>query len=144
MTTEIIVASTALQVGDAAIVNRAGAPASVVLGTASEKDLSYFNSATSVFLDVTTTYTLGLTDRSKTLLTTSATDFNITIPAELTIDFPIGSSLDIIQTAVGIPTINCTAGVSINKVVDATVVFSGSFGIVKLIKIAADSWIVAQ
>jgi hypothetical protein len=28
--------------------------------------------------------------------------------------------------------------------VDATVVFSSSFGIVKLIKIAADSWIVAQ
>ena len=144
MPTEIRVTATAFQTGDAAIVNRAGAPASIVLGSSAVKDESNFDLSTRTFISVGAAITLALTDRSKTLLITAATDMNVTIAAEATVNFPVGSTLSIIQTAAGIPTVVGAAGVTVNGVVAASVVCSVPFSVMTLLKISADNWIVAQ
>lgn len=63
----------------------------------------------------TASYTLGaLTDRDNLIEVSSTSSTTVTIPADSTLNFPVGTSLDILQTNTGQVTIAGAGGVTVN------------------------------
>lgn len=67
----------------------------------------------------------------------------LTIPANATAAFPIGTELSVIQTGAGALTIAAAGGVTINKLAAKTLVLSAQYAKVKLVKLATNTWHVA-
>ena len=95
----------------------------------------------SAFTYKTASYTLdslSLRDGIIEVANTSAT--TITIPADSSVDYPIGSSIDIIQTSTGQVTIAAGAGVTVNSTPGLKLRTQWSSA--TLLKRAANTWIV--
>jgi hypothetical protein len=60
-------------------------------------------------------YTTVLTDRDKLVEVSSATAVTVTIPTNSTVAYPVGTSIDILQTGVGQVTIAGAGGVTVNS-----------------------------
>jgi hypothetical protein len=67
----------------------------------------------STIIEKTSAHTLELSDAQKIIEVNSASAVNITIPADSSVNFPIGSNIDIVQTGSGQVTIDGEGGVTL-------------------------------
>jgi hypothetical protein len=89
----------------------------------------------------TDSYTLSaLTERDSLIEVAKATATTITIPTDATLNFPIGTSLDILQTSTGQVTIAGAAGVTVNSTPGLKLRTTWSSA--TLFKRAANTWVV--
>lgn len=89
-----------------------------------------------------TTYTLALSDADNTQVeTTSSSAVTITVPANSTVAFPIGSQINIAQIGSGQITIVGAGGVTVNGTPGLK--FRAQYSTAVLIKRGSDSWLLA-
>jgi hypothetical protein len=89
----------------------------------------------------TASYTLSaLTERDDLIEMASGSAMTLTIPADSTLDFPIGTSLDILQTSTGQVTIAGAGGVTVNSTPGLKLRTTWSSA--TLFKRAANTWVV--
>ena len=89
---------------------------------------------------VNANYTLASDDGWMVIEVDSASPVTITIPAETSIDYPIGTHLEIFQVGTGTVTIAGQGGVVIRKISD-TFDLIGQYATAALRKRAADEWV---
>ena len=91
----------------------------------------------------TASYTLVVSDAGEMIVVNSASPTTITIPTQATANsnFPIGTQILIMQTGAAQVTIAGVVGVTVNSKNGVTT--SGLYAVISLIKIAADTWVVA-
>jgi hypothetical protein len=89
----------------------------------------------------TGSYTLSvLTERDNLLEMSSGSAMTLTIPTDATLNFPIGTSLDILQTSTGQVTFAGAAGVTVNATPGLKL--RTTFSSATLFKRAANTWVV--
>jgi len=89
----------------------------------------------------TASYTLSaLTERDSLIEMSSSSAMTLTIPTDATLNFPIGTSLDILQTSTGQVTIAGAGGVTVNSTPGLKLRTTWSSA--TLFKRAADTWVV--
>ena len=87
----------------------------------------------------TTSYVLVLSDAQKVVEMNVATANTLTIPLDSSVNFPIGTSILVMQTGVGQTTIVATGGVTVNSNIGLK--FIGQWGAATLIKRATNTWV---
>ena len=85
-------------------------------------------------------YTPALADRDKLVEVSSATGVTVTIPANSSVAYPVGTSIDILQTGAGQVTIAAGAGVTVNATPGLKLRTQWSSA--TLFKRATDTWVV--
>lgn len=70
-----------------------------------------------------------------------ATAQTFTLPTNAAVAYPIGVELTVIQTGAGALTLVAPAGGAINKLATKTLVVAAQYGVIKLRKIAANTWV---
>lgn len=89
-----------------------------------------------------TSYTLVLTDRGKVLEMSNAAAITLTIPANSSVEFPVGTLIYFFQMGAGAVTVaGASPGPTLNSR-SGTFISNGQFSMVGLYKNATDSWIV--
>ena len=88
-----------------------------------------------------TSYTLQATDAGKIVECLNASAITVTIPADATVDFPIGQLIDVRQTGAGAVTIAGAGGVTVNSQ-DGNLQIAAQWVTVTLEKRAANTWLV--
>jgi len=91
----------------------------------------------------TASYTLVVPDAGKMIVVNSASAATVTIPLQATANsnFSIGTQILVMQQGTAQVTIAATGGVTLNSKNGLTT--SGQYAVISLIKIGADSWVVA-
>jgi hypothetical protein len=84
-------------------------------------------------------YTLVLSDAGKMVEISNSSANNLTVPADSTADFPIGTQISILQTGTGQTTVTNAVGVTINGTPGLKL--RTQWSIATLIKRAANSWV---
>jgi hypothetical protein len=84
-------------------------------------------------------YTLVLADDSAYVRMTSASANNLTVPANSSVAFPVGTSIAVRQAGAGVTTLVAGGGVTLNNPGSALTI-SKQNGTVQLIKVATDTW----
>ena len=125
---ELVVSPSAPQAGDAALVNRGGSPAMVDITTVSG------NAQTG------TTYTLALTDAAHFVTMDNGSANTLTIPANSSVAFQIGTVITVGQKGAGTTTIDADTGVTLNGVSGGQGDISAQWATVMLRKTATDTW----
>lgn len=87
----------------------------------------------------TSSYTLALTDDGDLVEMNVGTANNLTVPADNTVNFPIGTSIDILQVGAGQTTIVATSGVTINR--STGLKLRAQWSAATIIKRAANTWV---
>jgi hypothetical protein len=87
----------------------------------------------------TASYTLVLADDGDLVEMNVGTANNLTVPADNTVNFPIGTSIDILQVGAGQTTIVATSGVIINR--STGLKLRTQWSAATLIKRAANTWV---
>jgi hypothetical protein len=85
-------------------------------------------------------YTTVLSDRDKLVEVSSASGVTVTIPADSTVAYPVGTSIDILQTGAGQVTIAGAGGVTVNATPGLKLRTQWSSA--TLFKRATDTWVV--
>lgn len=84
-------------------------------------------------------YTLLITDESKTIITTGASVIDITVPLNSSVAFLTGTTIGIIGTGTGLITIVATGGVTINS--KDGLKLDGQYSVASITKIDINTWI---
>jgi hypothetical protein len=101
---------------------------------------SWFNAHSVVLLNPeTASYSIVITDIGQIVEMNVGTANNLTVPADNTVNFPIGASIDILQVGAGQTTIVATAGVTINR--STGLKLRAQWSAATLIKRAANTWV---
>ena len=87
-----------------------------------------------------TTYTLALTDAGKLVTLSNAAAITLTVPAEATVAFPLGSRVDIVQLGAGQVEIDPAAGVTVDAK-DGNDKLADQFSAATLIYQGSDNWL---
>lgn len=87
----------------------------------------------------TASYTLVLTDDKKLVEMNVGSANNLTVPADNTVNFPVGTSIDILQVGAGQTTIVASSGVTINRATGLKL--RAQWSAATLIKRAANTWV---
>jgi hypothetical protein len=92
-----------------------------------------------------TTYTLALTDANGDALLTlnNANPVAVTIPAEATVAFPVGSVVSLLQTGAGLVTVTAAAGVTLNGASAGSKDLAGQWASAALVKLGSDAWAIS-
>lgn len=93
-------------------------------------------------VSVTASKTLELADAGTSQYCTNSSDITITVPANASVDFPIGTEIEIVKGETGGVSIAASSGVTINGA-GTTLDMGGQYSIVCLKQFAVDTWIVA-
>lgn len=88
----------------------------------------------------TASHTLELADAGKFLLMDLTTDGTLTIPANASVAFPVGSEVEVCQYCAGAVTIAVEGGVTLLSL-DSAVALAGRYACGALKKLAADTWL---
>jgi hypothetical protein len=99
--------------------------------------ISYQN----IFNTQTASYTLALTDQSKIVETNVGSANNVTIPLDSSVNFPIGTEIQVLQLGAGQTTIVATSGVTTRSKSGQLKIANVNTG-VTLVKRAANDWYV--
>lgn len=91
------------------------------------------------FSQQTTSYTLALSDKDKMVEMNVGSANNLTVPADNTVNFPVGTSIDILQVGSGQTTIVAASGVTINRATGLKL--RAQWSAATLIKRAANTWV---
>ena len=86
-----------------------------------------------------TTYSLILTDAGKIITLNNASAITLTIPANASVVFPIGTCINLLSLGVGIVTISITTDTLLSK--DSSVTLTGQYSTGSLVKITTTSWV---
>ena len=89
-----------------------------------------------------TAHTLELIDIGSILETSGASPVTVTIPAEASVPFEIGTLINITQKGSGVATIAAGAGVTLNGVLAGSVALDGPWSGAALTKRGADEWVI--
>ena len=87
----------------------------------------------------TTSYTLALTDKNKMVEISNASATTLTVPADNTVNFPVGASITVLQTGSGQVTISGAGGVAVNATPGTKL--RATWSSATLIKRAANTWV---
>lgn len=90
------------------------------------------------------TYTLALTDRGKTVILTNATSCAVTIPANSSVAFPVGSAVVVRVNAAGTIsgyTVTATTGVTLDGVSTGGTAAQSRYKAMVFTKIGTDAWV---
>lgn len=87
-----------------------------------------------------TTYTLALTDVAKVVTLDNAAGITLTVPANSSTAFPIGTQIVITQLGAGQVTVSPSGGVTVNAYSSATKL-SGQYAAATLVKLDTDEWL---
>ena len=93
-----------------------------------------------VFNDRTASYTIAITDVAKVVTMNMASSNNLTVPANGTTAFPIGSQILIYQKGAGQTTIVAASGVTIRSEASKLKI-TGQYGVAGLLKLGTDEWV---
>lgn len=88
----------------------------------------------------TANYTLVLGDATKAIEMNVASANTLTIPANSSVAFPVGTQIIVIQTGAGATTLTPAGGVTVNSK-DGNLELGGQWAGVTLIKRASDTWV---
>ena len=91
---------------------------------------------------VSAAYTLALADANTDIDANSGTAFTITVPANATAAFPVGTRIQITQLGIGQISISPAAGVTINTARSFTT--RTQYSVVELRKRSTDSWVLSN
>lgn len=94
-------------------------------------------------LTKTADYTLILTDNGKWVEANKASAISITVPANASVAFPVGTVIRVVQIGAGATTVVAGGGVTISPIATKTLVLEGQFGVATLYKRATDTWIIS-
>jgi len=115
--------------------------ASVTGGTVDQATITQFQTTLAYNQQTGTTYTLALTDRDKIVELNNGSAISLTVPADSSVDFPVGSSITLLQTGAGQVTVAGAGGVTVNATPGLKLRTQWSFA--TLIKRAADTWVMS-
>ena len=87
-----------------------------------------------------TTYTLALTDADKVVEFTSASAVTLTVPANATVAFPVGSAIEVFRYGVGEVSVAAAAGVTIRSP-GLALRINSQYSAAVLRKRATDEWV---
>jgi citrate lyase gamma subunit len=87
-----------------------------------------------------TTYTLILSDAGKIIDMNNASAITLTVPLNSSVDFPVGTRIDLVQSGAGQVTVAGAGGVTINSK-GAALNITGQWSAATLIQRAANSWV---
>lgn len=90
--------------------------------------------------DSTTARTLLLSDSGKYLRFTNAAAVTVTVPADSSVPFLVGSQVHIRQAGLGAVSFSAAGGVTINAPASGSLDLAGQGAAVTLIKVAANEW----
>jgi hypothetical protein len=90
-----------------------------------------------------TTYTLVLTDAGYLVTLSNASAISVTIPTDASVAFPIGTQILLMQLLAGQVTVSAVTPGTTTVAGKNGLKTSGRYAVISLIKIAANSWIVA-
>src|SRR5690606_38730600 len=85
-------------------------------------------------------YTLALTDAAHLVTMNNAAANTLTIPANATVAFPVGTAITVGQKGAGVTTIDAATGVTLNGVSGGQGDITGQWATVTLRKTATDTW----
>lgn len=94
----------------------------------------------SVQNDATTARTLGLADINGHLVFASGSPVGVTVPANASVAFPVGASVDLEQSGAGQVTVSGAPGVTVNKPASKAAATASRYSVIRLRKVAADTW----
>jgi hypothetical protein len=89
-----------------------------------------------------TSHTMEAVDLGSIIETTGSSAVTLTIPAEATVPFEIGTLINVTQVGAGVATVAAAAGVSLNGMVGGSVALDGQWSGAALVKRGADTWII--
>lgn len=87
----------------------------------------------------TASYSLALSDKGRMIEMNVGSANNLTVPADNTVNFPVGTSIDILQVGAGQTTIVASSGVTINR--STGLKLRTQWSAATLIKRAANTWV---
>jgi len=87
-----------------------------------------------------TAYTLALADAGRIVEATAADPVTVTIPAEASVAFPVGSIIQLVQAGAGALTVEAAAGVLLNGVDGGAATLDAQWAGAALYKRGADAW----
>lgn len=96
--------------------------------------------ASSAISTKTADYTLVLADAGKMIMVNSSNDCLVTIPANSSVAFPIGTEIEIAKLGTGAVTIDASSGVTIDSL-DSMTDIAGQYATVAIKKIATNEWL---
>jgi hypothetical protein len=120
-----------------------------VNGVNTSNQIQFYSAVTSAWVNYTDTsfvaktsaYTVALSDSGKTITVNSSSAVAITIPANATVPFPIGTRIDVVTLGSGAVSFTAAAGVTLNSK-NAWLKLNGQFSGGTLIKIdATNAWL---
>ena len=88
-----------------------------------------------------TAHTLEPSDLGSILETTGTSVVTVTIPAEASVPFEIGTLINITQIGAGVATVAASPGVSLNGIPGGSAALGGQWAGVALTKRGADAWV---
>ena len=94
-----------------------------------------------LFTEQPTDYTLALTDANMGVAMNSASANNLTVPANATVAFPVGTQIAVQQLGAGTTTVVAAGGVTIQA---STLVLSNQYAVAVLIKKATNTWLMSS
>jgi hypothetical protein len=89
-----------------------------------------------------TAHTLEISDTGSIIEATGSSAVAVTIPAEASVPFEIGTLINITQVGIGAATITTASGVSLNGTLGGSVALTGQWAGAALTKRGADAWII--
>lgn len=104
-------------------------------------ELYAFYAKTPINAQTGTSYTPGLSDAGKLITLDNAGAIAVTIPANASVAYDVGTSLKFAGIGAGTVTITGATGVSINGSSGGSVVLDGQWAGVELTKLGTNSWL---
>lgn len=95
-----------------------------------------------VTADVSTAYTLVLTDAGKQVTMSNAAASTLTVPPNASVAFAVGVRIQVIQLGAGAVTLTAGAGVTVSEVGNNLVL--AQYGSAILVKQATNTWIILR
>ncbi|WP_050528399.1 DUF2793 domain-containing protein [Pseudorhodobacter aquimaris] len=89
-----------------------------------------------------TAHTLEISDTGSIIEATGSSAVAVTIPAEVSVPFEIGTLINITQVGTGAATITIASGVSLNGTLGGSVALTGQWAGAALTKRGVDAWII--
>lgn len=90
-----------------------------------------------------TTYTLVLSDASKLVTLSNSSAVTLTVPANSSVAFPVGTVIALAQLGTGLVTVEGDTGVTINSTTPGDDDLTGQWAAASLTKLATDTWLLS-
>ena len=88
-----------------------------------------------------TAYTLALADAGRVVTMSNAAANTLTIPANATVAFPVGTLINVVQIGDGVTTVTGATGVTVNGASAGSAEISAKWQGLSLLKIDTDEWV---